>query len=286
MASSDASRRTSRTSSCEDMHSAMVGVQIEQANQTKNPYEMSAMPRSNDLDSAREKAMMESLMMAERNHSTASSTTGSSGSSSTHGPDLGCMANFGEVIPGVYRSSYPLSEHFDFCQTLGLRTVVTLVNKDDERSVNLGAFVQRNGIRHVVFNMQGTKKEEIPHHTMQAILGVVLDRSCYPLLIHCNHGKHRTGCVVAATRKIAGWPVDTVVEEYRTFAEPKVRDCDVAYITALEVASFRGITTQAVSAISTTTYRSMRQRTFVRLLAFTFTAMLIFMCSSWQWDLA
>jgi hypothetical protein len=50
------------------MHSAMVGVQIEQANQTKNPYEMGAMPRSNDLDSAREKAMMESLMMAERNH--------------------------------------------------------------------------------------------------------------------------------------------------------------------------------------------------------------------------
>jgi tyrosine-protein phosphatase SIW14 len=144
--------------------------------------------------------------------------------------------------------------------------------------------VQRNGIRHVVFNMQGTKKEEIPHHTMQAILGVVLDKSCYPLLIHCNHGKHRTGCVVAATRKIAGWPVETVVEEYRTFAEPKVRDCDVAYITALEVASFQG-PSQAVSAISTTTYRSMRQRTFVRLVAFTFAAMLIFMCSSWKWDL-
>ena len=34
------------------------------------------------------------------------------------------IANFGLVVPGVYRSSYPLAEHFSFCQTLGLKTVV------------------------------------------------------------------------------------------------------------------------------------------------------------------
>ena len=87
--------------------------------------------------------------------------------------------------------------------------------------------------------MQGTKKEDTPHATMQAILAVVLDQSHYPLLIHCNQGKHRTGCVIAAARKISGWRLDSVLDEYRLYAEPKVRECDVEYISALEVASLQ-----------------------------------------------
>lgn len=39
-------------------------------------------------------------------------------------PDPVRLTNFGIVSPGVYRSSYPLSEHFEFCQSLGLKTVV------------------------------------------------------------------------------------------------------------------------------------------------------------------
>jgi len=50
-------------------------------------------------------------------------------------------------------------------------------------------FIQSNGINHAVFDMKGTKKEEIPVSTMQSILRVVLDRQNHPLLIHCNHGK-------------------------------------------------------------------------------------------------
>jgi tyrosine-protein phosphatase SIW14 len=132
--------------------------------------------------------------------------------------------------------------------------------------------------------MQGTKKEDIPHHTMTAILEIVHDKSAHPLLIHCNQGKHRTGCVVAAARKVAGWPVDTVLQEYKVFAEPKVRDCDVAYITSLETASLQlGKSDAGTSAMFSTSYRAMRRRVFIRFVAVTFTTMLVFMCSSWQW---
>lgn len=47
-----------------------------------------------------------------------------SNASNQTSPESTRLSNFGIVLPGVYRSSYPLIEHFDFCKTLGLRTVV------------------------------------------------------------------------------------------------------------------------------------------------------------------
>lgn len=42
-------------------------------------------------------------------------------------------------------------------------------------------------------------------------------------------------------RHITGWSVDAVLEEYRGFAEPKVRDCDVQYIKEYQVSSLQGL---------------------------------------------
>ena len=98
-------------------------------------------------------------------------------------------------------------------------------------------FVDRNHIHHQMVAMKGTKKEDIPLATMESILNIVLDRRNYPLLIHCNQGRHRTGCVVAVVRKIAGWDRTTVTDEYRAYAGRKVRDCDVDYIQAFALSS-------------------------------------------------
>jgi tyrosine-protein phosphatase SIW14 len=46
--------------------------------------------------------------------------------------------------------------------------------------------------------------------------------------------QHRTGCVVAAIRKYYRWNLDCVLDEYRTYAEPKVRDCDLEYISSFD----------------------------------------------------
>jgi tyrosine-protein phosphatase SIW14 len=42
-------------------------------------------------------------------------------------------------------------------------------------------------------------------------------------------------------RYVTGWSVDTVLEEYRGFAKPKVRDCDVKYIKEYQVSSLQGL---------------------------------------------
>lgn len=65
----------------------------------------------------------------------------------------------------------------------------TLVQKD--YPVEYLPFLAENGITHHVFDMEGTKKQSIPIHTMTAILRLVLDPRNYPLLLHCNHGRVR-----------------------------------------------------------------------------------------------
>ena len=32
--------------------------------------------------------------------------------------------NFAEVVPGIYRSSFPKGDHFDFLESLGLKSVL------------------------------------------------------------------------------------------------------------------------------------------------------------------
>ncbi|KAM0277584.1 hypothetical protein ACHAQH_005703 [Verticillium albo-atrum] len=184
-----------------------------------------------------------------------------------HVPEEGRPVNFGIVVPGVYRSSYPKGEDFDFVKNLGLRTIVTLGQKDEPDEV-YGRFLAANSIRHHIIEMKGTKKQSIPIHTMRHILRIVLDKQQYPLMIHCNHGKHRTGCVVAVMRKLSGWEVSNVLDEYRTFAEPKVRDCDIGYITDFAVGDLSNLYLHEVNM-------RYRVRNFLRATVFAFCVLVL-----------
>lgn len=136
----------------------------------------------------------------------------------------------------------------------------TLVNKDYPEGYE--KFIHDNGIKHYVFDMVGTKKEAIPLSTMAAILRLVRDQRHYPMLIHCNHGRvswcygtlvpssrlhvadhvpqHRTGCVVAVARLMAGWDRAAILDEYKKYAEPKIRECDIEYITQFDLTQLSG----------------------------------------------
>lgn len=179
--------------------------------------------------------------------------------------------NFGLVVPGIYRSSFPQPANYGFVQGLQLKTIVTLVDKGPLESYD--SFIAKNGIAHHVFSMKGTKKESIPIETMKSILRLVLDRQHHPLLIHCNHGKHRTGCVVAVVRKITGWEDSVVVDEYKAFADAKARECDVQYINDFQVAHLSNLfVTKRANA-------KHRASGFLRATAFSIVLVLIWMLS-------
>lgn len=65
---------------------------------------------------------------------------------------------------------------------------------------------------------------------------VMLDASNYPLYIHCNQGRHRTGCIVACLRRIQRWPLDDILTEYEAYASPKARPGDKDLIRTFDPA--------------------------------------------------
>jgi tyrosine-protein phosphatase SIW14 len=115
----------------------------------------------------------------------------------------------------------------------------TLVQKD--LSDGFRAFIHGNGINHQVFDMAGTKKADIPLHMMQTIMDLLVDETNHPVLIHCKQGKHRTGCAVGVLRKYHGWDTRSVLAEYQSYAEPKVRETDIKYLSSFELMALSGV---------------------------------------------
>lgn len=63
-----------------------------------------------------------------------------------------------------------------------------------------------------------------------SVLAVVMNRAHHPILVHCNRGKHRTGCIVACFRKTQRRPTEYALSEYRDYANPKCRPDDERFI--------------------------------------------------------
>ena len=147
--------------------------------------------------------------------------------------------NFAMVEKGVYRSGYPSERNFDFLKKLKLKSILYLVPED--RGQSYRNFVHDMGIRIFDYGMEGNKEPflEIPEETVRDALSVILDSRNHPILIHCNKGKHRTGCVVGILRKIQNWSLTSVFDEYRRFAGTKARMLDQQYIELISIMSIR-----------------------------------------------
>lgn len=138
--------------------------------------------------------------------------------------------NFAMVNSHVYRSSFPKKKHFPFLRTLGLRSVLTLILEEYPEANS--TFLDSNGITFFQFGIPGNKEPfvSIPTDKITAALMTILDRRNHPILIHCNKGKHRTGCLIGCLRKLQQWSLTTIFDEYRRFSWPKSRSMDQEFI--------------------------------------------------------
>lgn len=140
--------------------------------------------------------------------------------------------NFGAVVNGqLFRSAYPQPHNVSFMKGMKLKTIVCLV--DTENSQECADFIDQDGIRRVRLDIAANKggKVKADIESIYDALLIVMDVANYPLLIHCNQGKHRTGCVIACLRKMQGWSDHAAVDEYRTYSNPKSREGDELLIS-------------------------------------------------------
>lgn len=144
--------------------------------------------------------------------------------------------NFVMVTKGIFRSSFPKRKNFAFMKRLGLKTILTLI-LEEYPDQNM-RFLHDNGIKLMQFGIAGNKEPfaQIPPDQITAALSAILDRRNHPMLIHCNKGKHRTGCLVGCLRKLQGWSYTAIFDEYRLFSHPKSRAMDQQFIELYDAA--------------------------------------------------
>lgn len=147
--------------------------------------------------------------------------------------------NFAMVDGGIYRSGFPNADNLGFLDALKLRSIVYLCPEPYPEAN--AEFVESRGIRLFQFPIEGSKEPlgDIPRDTIMEALRVLLDIRNHPILVHCNRGKHRTGCLIGCFRKLQNWCLSSVFEEYVRYAAAKVRTSDLRFIESFDVSCMR-----------------------------------------------
>jgi tyrosine-protein phosphatase OCA1 len=133
-------------------------------------------------------------------------------------------ANFGMVEEQIYRCGCIQARNYPFLETLKLRTIVDL--SAERPSAAFQQWIEDNSIVSVYpCSGQFTRgsSQYLTENLVLAVLKVLLDASCYPVLVTCETGRYRTGTVIGCLRKLQRWSLSSVVDEYRRYAGSKGR---------------------------------------------------------------
>jgi protein-tyrosine phosphatase len=143
--------------------------------------------------------------------------------------------NFGKVFSKrIFRSGFPKKEDFAYLANLTLTTIVTLV--PGPYSTEYEEFMKKEGIRHIMIPLSSNRDAlRVKNEEVAKILRIILDKTNQPVLIHCNQGKHRTGCVIGALRRVQGWHLEDALRQYRRFAGIKCRKLDQEFIKEFDI---------------------------------------------------
>ncbi|KAL9079150.1 MAG: hypothetical protein Q9157_001949 [Trypethelium eluteriae] len=138
-------------------------------------------------------------------------------------------------VEANYLSGQPLSTSNDDCgvdtetsdEAISIKTLVSAITPPAHAE-----WMKENGIEHIQIPILPNKegKPSTPVVNFNSALAVILRRSSHPILIHCNQGRHRTGCVVACFRRVIGEDLIAAISEYHTYADPKARPPDEVWI--------------------------------------------------------
>ena len=148
-------------------------------------------------------------------------------------PIAGAIPNFGAIDTDkrIYRSSFPHSCNVEHLKSLQLKTVVTLVSTAFEPDVEHWLAASNVQNFRIIIPAHKSSDDRIPMQEIVQVMNLMTDDTKRPLLIHCNKGKHRTGCMTACFRKLHGMNDVHAITEYHEYARPKARAYDVAFIS-------------------------------------------------------
>lgn len=133
--------------------------------------------------------------------------------------------NFCPVERYLYRSGQPTPINHSFLKQLSIRNIVWLASEDP--TDDFLEFADDNGINvHFIgggMNPDGTSNpwDGLSQNSVSLALEIITNKNNFPILVCCGMGRHRTGTVIGCLRKLQGWNLASVGEEYRRFTGSK-----------------------------------------------------------------
>lgn len=127
--------------------------------------------------------------------------------------------NFAPVERNLYRSGQPAPINFPFLKQLRLRTILWLAVEDPSDALIAFADDYDIDVRHLGVVTEGSNPwDQLTESSIVTALNLILDRTTHPLLVCCGMGRHRSGTVIGCLRRLQGWNLASISEEYRRFA--------------------------------------------------------------------
>lgn len=121
---------------------------------------------------------------------------------------------FAEVEPGFFRSGAIPEDTIPFLKAYGIRTVI---NFDDRPEVAGPEAIFLGGFGIKTYNFPWKASENPSGEMVKETMALLTDKNLRPVLIHCYHGKDRTGLMVALYRvAIDKWTPDQAYAEMKT----------------------------------------------------------------------
>jgi protein tyrosine/serine phosphatase len=123
------------------------------------------------------------------------------------------ITNFGRTNVNYYRGAQPDSRDYPALAALGIKTVIDLT-KDGRADEQV--LVQRAGMR--FYRIPLTTSDRPPEASVTLFLKLVNDPTNWPVFVHCQGGRHRTGAMTAVYRITQdGWTADRAYQEMKQY---------------------------------------------------------------------
>ena len=121
--------------------------------------------------------------------------------------------NFGQINENYYRGAQPRTSDYSDLAAIGVKTVIDLTR--DGRSDEQG-LVERAGMK--FYRIPLTTSERPSQDAITEFLKLVNDPANFPVYVHCQGGRHRTGVMTAVYRMTKdGWTADRAYQEMKQY---------------------------------------------------------------------
>lgn len=130
--------------------------------------------------------------------------------------------NFCPVEKQLYRSGQPSVINQSFLEQLNLKTILWLASEEPTEDfldycLNNCIDIEFVGLINDYSYTNINPWDSLDERTIKKALELISNQENYPLLVCCGMGRHRTGAVIGCLRRLQGWNLASVSEEYRRF---------------------------------------------------------------------